>query len=102
MEGHIPPNIFKTLKELVRKSGLWPLPPILKGELRVSFWWLLGNLERIFKREKKLIERNKHFPYSSKCHSSDSIRAGVRPLDIKKLKLIKLIKINIFFRKLPS
>ena len=26
--------------------------------------WLLGNLDRIFKRQKKLIERNKHFPYS--------------------------------------
>ena len=35
------------------------------------------------KRKEKLIERNKHCSKASKCHSSDGIGAGVRPLNIK-------------------
>ena len=40
------------------------------------------DLERIFKREEKLIERNKHRPWASKGQFLDNIRAGVRPLNI--------------------
>ena len=36
----------------------------------------------MLKRGKKLTERNKRFPQASKCHPSDSIQAGVRPLNI--------------------
>ena len=34
----------------------------LKGEQYLKFWLWLGDLERILKGEKELIERNKHFP----------------------------------------
>ena len=54
---------------------------ILKGEQHLKCWLWLGDLEWYLKG-KKLIEQNKHYPWASKCHSSDTIRAGVCPLNI--------------------
>ena len=74
------------------------------SQQHLEVWSWLGDLERIFKRGKKLMERNKHFPWASKCHSLDTTRVGDRPLNInpkvnfktclKSIKLMILSKIT--------
>ena len=48
----------------------------------VNFGGYYGIWKIYLNGKKKLLERNKHLPRASKCHSSDSIQAGVRPLNI--------------------
>lgn len=51
----------------------------IKGAFHLKFCWYLEGLEEELEG-KKLLERKKHWFYASKCHISDNIRAGVRPL----------------------
>ena len=52
------------------------------GATRQTVFVMKGNWIGYLKVKKVLTGRNKHFPLASKCRSSDSIRAGVRPLNI--------------------